>query len=399
MSVDKVAVIGSGIMGSGIAQVAAVSGQEVTIIDTSEEMLVRASERMESSLNILFQKGRVKESPAGVLKRVHRTTNLAEGVADADFVIEAVYEDLNLKSRLLKEAAEHAPEHAILASNTSGLSITLLAGATNRPDRVIGMHWMNPPQIMKLVELVRGKQTSQATLETAVKLCQRYQKEPVISQKDVWFFLSVRAQTGWFIEACLMYLAKEADFREIDAMARYKVGLPMGPFELMDFSSAMEIRPNSMKSIGDVLRVQPDFEPWPAYMASLKYVVDNLWGPMNQQGMIGIKSGQGFYTYPGGKYAKPLLPQELAMKVEPVHVLAPAINNAAWCVTNGVGTITDVNKAFTLAYGWPKGIFQFVDECGVKNIIDVLRSKQSRRPAAVKEFYNVDPPLLDWKAA
>jgi len=389
-------VIGSGLMGHGIAQVAAMSGQEVALIDVSDELLEKATQKIGDSLNKLSGKGIIKESPNDVMKRLWTSTNIPDGVRHADCVIEAVSENIDLKKKICSEVDTCAPKDAILATNTSGLSITVIAEAIRRKEKVIGMHWMNPPQIMKLIEIIKSKYTDEETLQSTLDLCKRYDKETVIAQKDVWFFLSARARAGFSIEANLMYLRKEADFKELDAVARYKIGLPMGEFELADFTGAMEIRTNGLKSAEQIVKNYPEFEPWPVFLVAYQHLVKELWGPMTEKGLCGLKTGKGFYDYPGGKYVKPELSKELAEKVDPIQLLAPAINAAAWCVSNGVGSIDEVNKSFKLAYGWPKGLFEFVDECGITNIISVLKAKEEKAPTWLKELYKVDPLLANW---
>ena len=398
MKIDKVAVIGSGLMGHGIAQVAAMSGQEVSLIDVSEEPLTKAMQKIEASVKKLSQKGKIEEKPEEVQKRIKTTTNLGKGVGDVDCVIEAVFEDINLKRKVWKEVDEHAPEHAILATNTSGLSITFIADATRRKEKVIGMHWMNPPQIMKLIEIIKSKYTDEETLQSTLDLCKRYDKEIVISQKDVWFFLAARARTGWSVECNLMYMRKEADFRELDAVARYKVGLPMGEFELMDFTGSVDIRPKGLKSTEEILKTYPEFEPWPTLLAVFRQQSKELWIPMSEKGLSGLKKGKGFYEYPDGRYVKPEIPQELSEKIDPAQLLAPGFNSAAWCVTNGVGSIDDVNKSFRLAFGWPKGIFEYLDDYDVNNVVSILKEKEEKAPDWIRDFYKVDPLLINWKS-
>lgn len=393
MSIKKMAVIGSGLMGHGIALVAAASGQDVTLIDISDALLAKALQKIEESATRLAAKGKISDSPDKVLKRIKTTTNLPDGVKDADFVIEAVPEDINLKKKILNQVDLHIPSSTILATNTSGLSVKAISEAVKDKSRVIGMHWFNPPQLMRLVEIIRSEYTSDATLETTLGLCRLYGKETIIAQKDVWGFLANRSHGGWGSEASLMYLLKEADLREIDAFARYRVGLPMGPFELMDFTGIAEIRSKGLESVESIMKSDPAFEPWPAFLAINKYLVDHLWISMMKQGLSGVKTGKGFYTYPGAKYAKPEIPENLADRVNPLELLAPAINTAAWCVTNGVGSVEDVNKSFKLAYNWPKGIFEFLNEYKTSDIIAVLKKKAKRAPDEVRDFYKVDPLL------
>ena len=383
-------------MGSGIAQVAATVGQNVCLIDTSDEVLAQAVQKIEWSLNKFSEKGHIKENPKDVLERIKTSSDLAS-VSDADFVIEAVFEDISLKKKIFSEIDIYAPQKAILATNTSSLSITMISEATSRREKVIGMHWMNPPQLMKLVEITKSKYTDDETLQSIIGLCKIYDKEPIIVHKDVWYFLAGRARFGWSSEANLMYLRKEADIREIDAVARYKVGLPMGEFELMDFTGAVDIRTKGLESTEEILKAYPEFEPCPMFLAVFRQLTQELWRPMSEKGLSGIKSGKGFYSYPERKYIKPEIPKELADKVEPIQLLAPALNVAAWCVSGGIGSIDDINKSFRLAYGWPKGILEFIDEYGANNIIGILKAKEEKAQGWLKEFYKPDPLLTKWK--
>jgi enoyl-CoA hydratase/3-hydroxyacyl-CoA dehydrogenase len=384
-------------MGHGIAQVAAMSGQEVAMIDVNDQVLEKAMMKIQDSLKRLWEKGKIKETPEQVKGRIKTYTEISKGVKDADCIIEAVFEDIDLKKRVWSEVDANAPDHSIMATNTSGLSITAIADATKRRHKVIGMHWMNPPQLMKLIEIIKSKYTDDQTLQTTIDLCKRYDKDIVIAQRDVWFFLAARARTGWSIECQLMYMNKEADFREIDAVARYKFGLPMGEFELTDFTGAVDIRPKGARSTEEILKTYPDFEPWPALLTVYKRLSSELWEPMSQKGLSGLKTGKGFYEYPGGKYVKPEIPKELAEKVDPVQILATGLNSAAWCVTNGVGTVEDINKSFRLAYNWPKGIFEYLQDYSIEDCIRTLREKEKKAPEWLRDFYKVDPLLLNWR--
>ncbi|MFC1919588.1 3-hydroxyacyl-CoA dehydrogenase NAD-binding domain-containing protein [Chloroflexota bacterium] len=393
MAIDKVAVIGGGLMGSGIAQVAAMAGQEVSLVEVSEDILGKALERVRSSLDKLSAKGQIQETTDIVLQRIKPDTSISRGLSDADLIVEAVFEDIDLKRRIVREATGSAPGHAILATNTSGLSIGMIAEATDRKEKVVGMHWMNPPQLMKLVEVVRSKYTDDETLEQAVDLCRIYGKEPLVVQRDVWYFLAARAHYGWSLTTSLTYLAGEAGFKEIDAVSRYRMGLPMGPFELSDFTGAVNIRTGSLRSVDRILKSHPEFEPWPLFLAVFRHLVNELWGPMKEKGLTGVAAGKGYYTYHKGEYSKPDIPGELAEKVDPIQLLAPAINMAARCVSEGLGTIHDINKSFRLAYGWPKGIFEYIDMYSIDDIIYVLKARKQEAPEWLKDFYRIDTLL------
>ena len=329
--INRVAVIGAGVMGHGIAEVAAISGQSVNLTDIKQEFLDRAKDQITSSVTKLSERGTVKEKPADVLARIKYTTDLGQAVKDVDLVIEAVSEDVGLKSKIWGDVDKHASPTTIFATNTSGLSVNVLSQATKKPERFIGMHWMNPPVLMPLVEIVKGERTSEAALQAVFDACKRYKKETVVARKDVWFFLAARAQAGWHLEGALMVNAGKATVAEIDAMARYKLGLNMGPFETADLTGAAEIRCTGLESARKIMAMRPEFEPWPAFLASFEFVVEKLYRPMKDKGLVGVKAGNGFYTYPGpGKYQKVELPKEAAEKVNPADVLCDAANTSAW---------------------------------------------------------------------
>ena len=392
--INKLAIVGAGVMGHGIAAVAAISGQSVNITDIKREFLEHAKGQISTSVAKLSEKGTIKEKPEEIVRRIQFTTDLSQAVRDVDLVIEAVSENLQLKSKILGDIEKYASPRAIIATNTSGLSINMLSEATRRPDRFIGMHWFNPPVLNPMVEIVKSDRTSDAVVHAIIDACKRYKKITVVAKKDVWFFLVVRAQAGWHLEGALMVNAGRASVQEIDAMVRYKLGLAMGPFETADLTGAAELRYTGLESTKKILKTSPSFEPWPALLAAFELVVDKFYKPMTEKGLVGIKSGKGFYTYPGpGKYRKVDLPREASDKVNPIEMLAVAANTSAWCVTNGVGTIDEVDLSYRQAYNWPKGIFQFVKEYGVRNIIEQLENKQKSAPESIKGLYEPDPLL------
>jgi 3-hydroxybutyryl-CoA dehydrogenase len=286
MGISRVAVVGFGTMGTGIAQVFAQSGFEVVAVDVSEEILRRGVETIVSGpfgLRRLVERGRItEEQMREVLSRIRTTTNLAEAVSSADFVIEAVFEDLEVKKRVFRDVDTHAPKHAILASNTSTLSITALAAATSRPDKVVGMHFFNPPQVMKLVEIVRGLQTSDETVEVVKGLAERLGKTPVVC-RDVPGFIANRVGIIAILEAIRLYDQGVASAKDIDTAMKLGYNWPMGPLELADF-----IGLDVLLSIAEVLYREtgnPAYHP-PTILRRLVAA-----------GYLGRKSGRGFYTY------------------------------------------------------------------------------------------------------
>ncbi|MDX9788981.1 MAG: 3-hydroxyacyl-CoA dehydrogenase NAD-binding domain-containing protein [Desulfobacterales bacterium] len=397
MSIKTVAVIGSGLMGHGIAQVAAMSGQEVSLIDISDDLLTHAMTKIGASLEKLERKGKLTTSCREIEKRIHPRTDIKTGVLNADFIIEAVLEDITIKQNIFRAVETHAPDHAIIATNTSGLSVTAISDAIENKERAIGMHWMNPPQLMKLVEIVRSRYTTEQTFKTTLELCAGYHKETVLAQKDVWYFLATRARAGFSFEANLMYLQRKASVVEIDTCIRNQLGLPMGEFELMDLTGAVDIRTKGMQSTEAILKTTPEFEPWPAFVTVHRYLVDNLWGPMSAKGLSGVKTGKGFYDYKESKLNRAGIAEEKSPNpIHPLEILAPGLNCAAWCVTNGVGSVEDVNRTFRFAFNWPKGIFEYIDDYGIDRVLAVLRAKRETALEVVKDFYQADPLLLNW---
>lgn len=284
--IRKVVVVGFGAMGTGIAQVFAQAGFNVTAVDVSEEILKRG-------LNVIWdgpfglrravERGRITEEQAReAFSRIAITTSLAEAARDADLVVEAVYEDLETKRRVFREADAAAPPHAILASNTSTLSITALAAATGRPDRVVGMHFFNPPQVMKLVEIVRGMLTSDETLRTAVSLAERLGKVPVVC-RDSPGFIANRIGVIAILEAIRLHEAGVASAEDVDKAMKLGYNWPMGPLELADF-----IGLDVLLGIAEALYKEtgsPAYHPPPL----LRRLV--------AAGYLGRKTGRGIYSY------------------------------------------------------------------------------------------------------
>lgn len=284
MEVKNIAVIGAGIMGHGIAQVAATSGFQVFLQDVSEEILAKALGNMRNSLARMVKKGTIKTDEVdAIMGRVQTTVDLAKAVSKADFAIEAVTEDLEIKSRAFEQLDRLAPKYAILASNTSQYSITSLAAATNRPDKVIGTHFFNPPVIMKLIEVARALDTSYETLEITLKIAKQMGKEVVVC-KDSQGFITSRMINLWLTEAERILEEGIATKEDIDKACRLAFNHPMGPFELDDFSG-LDTRLNVSIALEQVLGER--FKP--------TQILRNL----VRSGRLGRKSGRGFYNYLG----------------------------------------------------------------------------------------------------
>jgi len=282
MEIKKIAVIGAGLMGSGIAQVAAQAGFEVGLRDVEDQLLQRAMGNIEKSLGRFVKGGKIaQEDVSGILGRIHPTTRLEEAAASAGYVIEAVTENLDLKKKVFAELDSICPPETILATNTSQLSVTVIAGATKRPSQVIGTHWFSPPALMRLIEVVKGMQTSQETLDTTLALAQQMGKETVVC-KDSRGFITSRA-FGAFMSECVRILEEGvATPEDIDKAIKLGFNHPMGPFELMDFGG-LDVAFNAMSGLEEAFG--PRFKP----PQVLRILVN--------AGYLGPKTGRGFYPY------------------------------------------------------------------------------------------------------
>ena len=283
MTIAQAAVLGGGQMGNGIAHVCAAAGLDVVLIDVAQEALDRGLATIEKNLGRQLSKERISEEDMkAALGRIATATSIADGVADADIVIEAVPEKAELKYEIFAELDRHAPDHAILASNTSSISITEIAARTERPEKVIGMHFMNPVPVMKLVEVVRGLATDDATAQATHELSGRLGKTPV-EVNDFPGFVSNRVLMPMINEAvfCLMEGVGTAD--AIDQVMKLGMAHPMGPLTLADLiglDTCLNILEVLHRELGD-----DRYRPCPLLR---KYVA---------AGWLGRKTGRGFHSY------------------------------------------------------------------------------------------------------
>jgi 3-hydroxybutyryl-CoA dehydrogenase len=283
MEVRRIAVLGAGLMGHGIAQVAAQAKFEVSLRDVKQEFLDKGISMINDSLQKFSKKGLIKESEISeTLGRIHPTLDLKEAVENSDLIIEVAPENLELKRGLFSEVDKLAKPNAIIASNTSSISITELASATKRPEKFCGMHFFNPPQLMKLVEVIRGVKTSDETVNTVVEVVKKMGKEPIVVKKDVPGFVVNRILVPALNEA--MYLVWEgvAEPEDIDKAVKLGLNWPMGPLYLADYlghDTTLAIMEIFEKEFGE------KFKPCPI----LKQMV--------RAGVLGRKSGKGFYDW------------------------------------------------------------------------------------------------------
>jgi enoyl-CoA hydratase / 3-hydroxyacyl-CoA dehydrogenase len=235
--IKNITVLGSGTMGHGIAQIAATAGFEVVLRDVEQRFLDNAMQKIRWSLDKLVEKNKMtKDSLEQTFSRIVPMIDIKESLNLADLVIEAVPEDLSLKKTVYNEVSSHADPKTIFASNTSTLPISEMADLTDRPGSFIGLHFFNPPQLMKLVEVIRGRRTNQSTVDKLMKFVQDIGKEPVLVRKDVAGFIINRIFIPLVHEAIYCKERDGVTYEEIDAAMKFKLGFPMGIFELADYT-------------------------------------------------------------------------------------------------------------------------------------------------------------------
>ncbi len=281
MNIKRIGVVGSGTMGTGIAQTAAVSGFNVILADVREEFLQHALKRIDKSLSKFIEKGRITEKKEVLLERIHTTTHLSD-LKDAHFLIEAVFEDFDVKKNVIQELDKLVPPEVIITSNTSSISITRLAALTNRPEKFMGMHFMNPVPLMTLVELIKGMATSDETFAAVKSVSEAMGKVPV-EANDYPGFIANRILIPMINEAVFALMEGVGTAEAIDQVMKLGMNHPMGPLALADLIG-LDVCLFIMEVLYDGFK-DPKFRPCPL----LKKMVD--------AGYLGRKSGRGFYDY------------------------------------------------------------------------------------------------------
>ncbi|KEQ56667.1 3-hydroxybutyryl-CoA dehydrogenase protein [Marine Group I thaumarchaeote SCGC AAA799-E16] len=376
MTIKNITVLGSGVMGHGIAQVSATAGYNIVLRDIEQGFLDKAMEKIRWSLDKLVSKEKIsKEEGDAIFGRIKPVVDLKEAVKDAELVIEVVPEIMDLKKKVYAELDEAAAPEVIFASNTSTLPITEIANTTSRPDKFIGIHFFNPPQLMKLVEVIPGEKTSQEVTELTKDYVKSVNKQAVLCRKDVPGFIINRLFIPMVHEACFVKDRTGATLEEIDSAVKFKLGFPMGIFELADFTGMDVIHKATVEMH---LRDKKVINPHP------------LVEKMFDEKKLGQKSGEGYYKYSDDKYERVTLSEELAEKCNPIQLVANILNNAAWLVTNGASDIEEIEKAAQLGLGLRKPLFETAKEIGIKNIVDELNKLAEEHG----EFYKPDPLLV-----
>jgi len=375
VSVKNITVLGSGVMGHGIAQVAATAGYNIVLRDIKQEFLDKAMEKIRWSLDKLVSKEKIsKEEGDAIFARIKPIVDLNDAVKDAELVIEVVPEIMDLKKQVYAELDKVAKPEVIFASNTSTLPITEIANTTSRPDKFIGIHFFNPPQLMKLVEVIPGEKTSSEITEMTQDFVKSVNKQAVLCRKDVPGFIINRLFIPMVHEACYLQDRTGATLEEIDSAVKFKLGFPMGIFELADFTGMDVIHKATVEMhLRDKKVINPH--------STVERMFDDK--------KLGQKSGEGYYKYSDDKYERVELSEELAEKCNPIQLVANILNNAAWLITNGASDEEEIEKAAKLGLGLRKPLFETAKEIGIKNIVDELNKLADE----YGEFYKPDPLL------
>ena len=375
LNIKNITVLGSGVMGHGIAQVSATAGYNVVLRDIKQEFLDKAMEKIRWSLDKLVTKEKIsKEEGDAIFSRITPIVDLNDAVKDSEMVIEVVPEIMDLKKKVYAELDKAANPEVIFASNTSTLPITEIANTTSRPDKFIGIHFFNPPQLMKLVEVIPGEKTSQEITALTQEFVKSVNKQAVLFRKDVPGFIINRLFIPMVHEACYLQDRTGATLEEIDSAVKFKLGFPMGIFELADFTgmdvihkATVEMHLRDKKVINPHKTVEKMFD----------------------EKKLGQKSGEGYYKYSDDKYERVELSEELAQKCNPIQLVANVLNNAAWLITNGASDVEEIEKAAKLGLGLRKPLFETAKEIGIQSIVNELNELAQE----YGEFYKPDPLL------
>ncbi|WP_277541245.1 3-hydroxyacyl-CoA dehydrogenase/enoyl-CoA hydratase family protein [Haloarcula laminariae] len=353
--IETVAVLGAGNMGHGIAEVAALSGYEVRMRDIKEEFVQDGYDNIEWSLNKLAEKDQLTAEEAdAALDRVAPLVDVEAAVGEADVVIEAVPEKMEIKKDVYTDVEDHAPEDAIFATNTSSLSITELSEVTERPEQFCGMHFFNPPVRMQLVEVITGAHTSDETLDAVEELAEELGKTPVRVRKDSPGFIVNRILVPLMNEACWLVHDDVATIAEVDSTTKFDIGLPMGALELSDQVGndvGLHVLEYMHETLGEA------YDPCPLLEAKV------------EDEKLGKKTGEGFYDYEDGGAD---IPRDQASEEVKHRLLAVMANETGKLVENDVAPVADIDEAVMLGGGFPEGPAKMADKAGLDTLVETL---------------------------
>lgn len=352
----NVAIIGSGTMGSGIAQVAATSGCTVKIYDTNEQALQKSKQSLEVTLSKLVGKAKIDESEKNRIQNAISYVNTLQELTDSNLVIEAIIENLEIKRKLFSELESLVAPETILASNTSSLSIASIAASCQKPERVIGIHFFNPAPLMQLVEVVPAVQTSEEVLNKSVQIISDWKKVVAVA-KDTPGFIVNRVARPFYSESLRIYEEGFADFATIDWSLKTIGNFRMGPFELMDF-------------IGHDVNYVVTETVFTAFYFDPRYKPSFTQKRLLEAGYLGRKSGRGFYDY-SKDLPQPTEEITLAKQIFE-RVIVMLINEAADALFLNIASAKDIDNAMTKGVNYPKGLLAWADELGIDWCVNKL---------------------------
>ena len=354
-----ISVIGAGTMGSGIAQVAASNGCQVTIVDSSQPALENSKSKLKSILNRLVEKGKINEEQTkSILARIHWTTKM-DKISNSNMVIEAIVENLEIKQNLFSEMESLVSEICILATNTSSLSVSKIASVCKLKSRIMGVHFFNPVPLMKLVEVIPTEETDKKLL-SEVKSSLKGWGKSVVTAKDTPGFIVNRVARPFYSEALKIYEEGLADFATIDWAMKEFGGFRMGPFELMDYIGN-DVNYSATKAVYDGTNHDPRYKPSPIQ----KKFMD--------EGLLGRKSGKGYFDYSENAVnPEPNKNEKLGQQIFN-RILALLINAAVDALHLNIATRDDIDTAITTGVNYPKGLLQWADDIGPNSPLEQLK--------------------------
>lgn len=360
---SSIGVVGSGAMGSGIAQVAATAGHVVFVYDTNKSALDKAADNLNQTLKKLVEKQKItQDKSTSITKNIRFVSELKE-LASCELVIEAIVENLEIKQQVFSQLESLVSDNCILASNTSSLSIASIAAACKKAERVVGIHFFNPAPLMPLVEIIPAITTNSFFTEQARTIIDSWGKLTVLT-KDTPGFIVNRVARSYYGEAIRIYEEGIADFATIDWAMKSVGDFKMGPFELMDFIGH-DVNYKVTESVWEQFFYEPRFKP--------SLTQKRLY----EARLFGRKSGKGFYDYAEGAIQpQPKKDDELAKSIF-YRVIAMLINEAVDSLYLQLATKEDIDLAMTKGVNYPKGLLKWADELGLPNILDILTKLQT----------------------